>query len=149
MTKKRVELSIEENLLQQAKKSIPNLSRFVEECLKNYLGETSGTYPVADIQDLIDAIGKCQLRIQLLNERNKIEENIEKAKKDEILLAWRRIYAEYRDTRMLHEDHLTKASSTLNVTPEKLKEIIIMAFAFRDELDVTDWETVYKEYGDD
>ena len=149
MTKKRIELSIEEDLLEKGKKSLPNMSRFLEDCLKHYLGEAPVTYPVATIQDYLDTIGKCQLQIHLTNERNKIEENVEKAKRDEILLTWRRIYAEYRDTRATNPDHLKTASEKLGVTEPVLKNIILMSYAFRNEIDVTDWETVYKEYGDD
>ena len=38
MTKKAVKLSIEENLLDEGKKHIPNLSSFFEEVLIHYLG---------------------------------------------------------------------------------------------------------------
>ena len=98
---------------------------------------------------MLDQIKNAQTSLYLLIERNNIEENVEKAKRDEILLTWRRIYAEYRDTRATNPDHLKTASEKLGVTEPVLKNIILMSYAFRNEIDVTDWETVFKEYGDD
>ncbi len=39
MAKKTLGVTIEENLLAKAKNRIPNISEFVENCFKNYLGE--------------------------------------------------------------------------------------------------------------
>ena len=46
MTKKDLKITIEEEILQKAKNHIPNLSGFVEECLKHYLGYADGTVPI-------------------------------------------------------------------------------------------------------
>ena len=147
--KKQLILTIDEDVVEKAKKQIPNISAFVENCIKNYLGIGNGLVNTSNIHELNETISKCQLELYLMNERGNIEEAKEKAKQDEILLAWRRIYAEYRDTRTINDDHLEKACTTLQVTPDVLKNIILMSYAFRDDLDVTDWETVYNEYGDD
>ena len=58
MTKKDLKLTIEENILEKAKKTIPNLSEFFEECLKYYLGEANGMYPIIKDQEILDNIGK-------------------------------------------------------------------------------------------
>ena len=149
MTKEPIKLSIDKEVLDKAKKQIPNMSNFFENCLKAYLGDIHSLFYTTDAQEMLDQIKNAQTALYLLTERNDVEENIEKAKQDEILLAWRRIYAEYRDTRTINDDHLEKACTTLQVTPDVLKNIILMSYAFRDDLDVTDWETVYNEYGDD
>lgn len=147
--KKQLILTIDEDIVEKAKATIPNISGFVEECLKQYLGIGGNLIHTSEMNKLVETISKCQLDLYLMNERGNIEEAKEKAKQDEILLAWRRIYAEYRDTRTINDDHLEKACATLQVTPDVLKNIILMSYAFRDDLDVTDWETVYNEYGDD
>ena len=61
MTKKTIGLSIDENILQKAKKEIPNLSEFLEECLKHYFGYANGTFPVGNINDITNKIGKLQV----------------------------------------------------------------------------------------
>ena len=44
--KKQLVLTIDEIVLKKAKENIPNLSNFIEECLKHYLGLNTGEYPV-------------------------------------------------------------------------------------------------------
>ena len=46
MSKKQLILTIDEEVIEKAKKHIPNISGFVEECLKHHLGLADGTYPV-------------------------------------------------------------------------------------------------------
>lgn len=149
MTKEPIKLSIDKEVLDKAKKQIPNMSNFFENCLKAYLGDIHSVFYTTEAQEMLDQIKNAQTSLYLLIERNNIEENVEKAKRDEILLTWRRIYAEYRDTRATNPDHLKTASEKLGVTEPVLKNIILMSYAFRNEIDVTDWETVFKEYGDD
>ena len=95
MTKKSLKISIEEEILEKAKKHIPNLSGFVEECLKHYLGYANGTYPVGNINEITDNIGKLQVELFLIkqnidDEESKLEvENFEKDK------AWRFLWNDY------------------------------------------------------
>ena len=149
ITKKQLILTIDENIIEKAKKTIPNISGFVENCLKQYLGIGMNLIHTSDMNKLVETISKCQLDLYLMNERGNIEEAKEKAKQDEILLAWRRVYASYRDTRVIDPHYFEKAIEVLGVEENQLKNIILMSYAFRNEIDVTDWETVYKEYGDD
>ena len=150
MTKKRLELTIEEDILEQAKKQIPNMSQFFQQCLEAYLGTNTQTlFYVPDAQTAIDTIRDAQTALFLLTERNKIEENIMKAEMQEINLAWRRLYTEYRDTRTINQDKLKHASEILNVDTEELTDIVEVCYAFsrNDGIDVTDWSEVYKTYG--
>ena len=150
MTKKRIEVSIEEDILEQAKKQIPNMSNFFQNCLEAYLGTNTKTlFYVPDAQKAIDTIRDAQTALFLLTEREKIEENIKKANEDEIRIAWMKLYAEYRDTKTINQDKLRYASEILKVSTEELVDIVEVCYAFsrRDEIDVTDWEKVYKEYG--
>ena len=149
MTKKQLILTIDEEVIEKAKKHIPNISGFVEECLKQYLGIGNNLIPVSKMHELVEGIGKNQLELHLMNERGNIEEAKEKAAKQEINLAWRKLYTTYRDTRTIDEHLLSNASEILGVPGEELSDIVEVCFVFSrdDGVDVTEWEEVYEQYG--
>lgn len=149
MTKKRIELTIHDEVLEKARKQIPNLSGFVEECLKQYLGIGFNLIPTSKMNELVETISKSQLELYLMNERGNIEEAKEKAAKQEINLAWRKLYTTYRDTRTINQDKLQYASETLHVPEDELVDIVEVCYVFsrNDEIDVTEWEEVYQKYG--
>lgn len=149
MTKKRIELTIHDEVLEKARKQIPNLSGFVEECLKQYLGIGFNLIPTSKMNELVETISKSQLELYLMNERGNIEEAKEKAAKQEINLAWRKLYTTYRDTRTINQDKLQHASEILNVPEDELVDIVEVCYVFsrNDEIDVTEWNEVYEKYG--
>lgn len=149
MTKKQLILTIDEDLIDNAKKHIPNISAFVEECLKNYLGVGIGLVETSKMQDLVMTISKSQLELYLMNERGNIEEAKKEAEQEEIRLAWMRLYTEYRDQRTINQDYLKHASEVLGVDQEELSDIVTVCFAYRHNgtVDVTSWEDVYGAYG--
>ena len=149
MSKKQLILTIEEDIVEKAKKTIPNVSGFVEECLKQYLGIGNNLIHTSKMNELVETIGKCQLELYLMNERGNIEEAQEKAEKQEINLAWRHLYTEYRDTRTINQDKLKHAVKVLGVNPEELTDIVEVCYVFsrNSDIDVTEWAEVYKEYG--
>ena len=148
MTKQKTTISIDSELLELAKNQVPNLSGFFEECLKKYLGVGNNLIPTFKMNELTQTISKCQLELYLMNERNKIEENIKEAKEDEIRIAWMKLYAEYRDQRTINKDKLKHASEVLKVSEEELVDIVEVCYAYRhNDVDVTNWSTVYKYYG--
>ena len=149
MTKKQLILTIEEDIVEKAKKHIPNISAFVEECMKQYMGIGNNLTPTSKMHELVDTISKCHLELYLMNQRENIEEAKEKAAKQEINLSWRKLYTTYRDTRTIDEPLLKNASETLNVPTEELTDIVEVCFVFsrRDEVDVTEWSEVYENYG--
>jgi hypothetical protein len=148
--KKRIELSIDEDILEQGKKQIQNMSAFFEECLKQYLGIGPNLVYTSQMHELIEQIGDAQLQLYIMNERSHIEENKKKAAKQEINLAWRKLYTTYRDTRTIDETLLENAVKTLGVPSEELRDIVEVCFVFSrdDEVDVTEWSEVYENYGD-
>jgi hypothetical protein len=150
MTKEAVKLSIDSEVLEKAKKQIPNLSGFLEECLKQYLGIGPNLVYTSQMHELIEQIGDAQLQLYIMNERSHIEENKKKAAKQEINLAWRKLYTTYRDTRTIDETLLENAVKTLGVLSEELRDIVEVCFVFSrdDEVDVTEWSDVYRQYGD-
>jgi len=151
MTKKQLILTIDEELIETAKRHIPNLSAFMETCLRKYLGVGNDLTPTSKMHELVETIGKCQLELYLMNERTHIEEAKEKAKQHEINLAWRQLYTEYRDTKTINQNKLQHASETLNVPTDELVDIIEVCFVFsrKDGVDVSDWKNVYENYGED
>ncbi len=149
ITKKTIGITIEEKLLEKAKNQIPNISKFVEECLKNYLGEGRNLIGTNRQQELIRTISKCQLELYMLNKKENIEEEMKNAAAEEIQMAWRRVYASYRDTRKINQTLLENAEKVLGVSAEELRDIIEVAYVYhRDsDIDITDWYEVYEEYG--
>ena len=147
--KKQLILTIDEEIIETAKKRMPNISAFVEECLRNYLGIGNGLVTTIKMQELIDTISKCQLELFLMNEKSNIAKAQEKAEQQEINMAWRRLYTEYRDTRTIDQVKLEHASEVLGVSCDDLVDIVEVLFAFQNEttVDVTDWFSVYEEYG--
>ena len=149
--KKQLILTIDEDVVEKAKKQIPNISAFVEDCIKNYLGIGNGLINTSNIHELNETISKCQLELYLMNERGNIKEAKEKAAKQEINLAWRKLYATYRDTRTIDETLLNNASEILKVDKVELSDIVEVCYAFsrNSDIDVTEWAEVYAEYGGD
>ena len=149
MVKKHLTISIDEHLLKKAKEQIPNLSAFVEYCIKNYLGEEPGLVPTWKQNELVKTIGKCQLEMYLLNERNKIEENMKEVEIEEINVTWRKLYKEYRVKKIIDPEHLNSAAKKLKVSVDELNDILDLTYAYsrRDRVDITDWQEVYEKYG--
>ena len=149
MTKEKATISLDSEVLEKARKQIPNLSGFIEECLKQYLGIGFNLIPTSKMNELVETISKSQLELYLMNERGNIEEAKEKAAKQEINLAWRKLYTTYRDTRTINQDKLQYASEILNVPEEELVDIVEVCYVFsrNDEIDVTEWNEVYEKYG--
>jgi hypothetical protein len=151
MTKKQLILTIDEDIVKKAKDTIPNISGFVEECLKQYLGIGNNLIPTSKMKELVDTISKSQLELYLMNERGNIEEAKEKAAQQEINLAWRRLFTFYRDTRKIDDLLLKEASNVLEVPTDELADIVEVCFVFSrdDGVDVTEWAEVYEKYGGD
>ena len=151
MTKEKATISLDSEVLQKARNQIPNLSGFIEECLKQYLGIGNNLIPTSKMHQLVETISKSQLELYLMNEKGNIEEAQEKARHDEINLAWRRLYTTYRDTRNIDEHLLSNAVEVLSVGAEELSDIVEVCFVFsrNDGIDVTEWSEVYGKYGGD
>ena len=73
MTKKQLILTIDEDIVKKAKDTIPNISGFVEECLKQYLGIGNNLIPTSKMKELVDTISKSQLELYLMNLQKKME----------------------------------------------------------------------------
>ena len=122
--KKKLTLSIEEQVLQDATEQIPNISKFVEDCLKEFLGYNVGNYPTKDARDIIDSIGRSQVELHILNEQNKIEDNLQSMEQEKIDKFWRDLYLKYREVMVISDSLMNKTSEILGVTAEVLEDVL-------------------------
>ena len=98
MVKKNVKLTIDEDLLERAKQDIPNLSQWVEECLKAYFGY--GDYPVKcliEMEDNLRTVKRCLLEIHMQTNAKKIERELKEMQSEQINLPWRRFWYPYQE----------------------------------------------------
>ena len=122
--KKKTTLSIDEDVLTEATKRIPNVSAFIEECLKQYLGLNPENYPTKKAHDIIDDIGKSQVDLHILNEQNKIEDNIQSVEQEKINKIWRDLYLKYREDMVISDSLMNKTSKILGVAAEVLEDML-------------------------
>jgi hypothetical protein len=134
MTKKDVTLSIEENLLKNAKKQIPNLSAFFEECLKNYMGIVNGLYPTAKYKEMLDEIGKIQTNLFLMNQNYDFEEAQKRMEDEKINRALRKLWNEYRKSLIADEQLMSEALEVLPTDAETLEDMLDFAYVNQEEL---------------
>ena len=146
MSKKRVEISIEEEILQKAKKQIPNLSAFFEECLKNYFGYANGTFPIGNVQDITDKIGKLQVELHLINQNYDMETAMKEAEDFEKGKAWRFLWNDYRIKLIPDELLMATAVKELGVNEETLEDLLDELYECKDEVDTENWDQVYEWY---
>ena len=146
MTKKSLKISIEEDLLEDAKNHIPNLSNFVEECLKHYLGYANGTMPIVSDLDILNKIGKLQVELFLLNENYDAEESRQKAENFEKDKAWRFLWNDYRIRLVPDELLMNTAVQELGIDEDTLEDILDEVFENKDQVDTEHWENVYEWY---
>jgi hypothetical protein len=144
MTKKTIGLSIDENILQKAKDTIPNLSEFFEECLKHYFGYADGTFPIGNINDITDKIGKLQVELFLINENYDVEESRQEAKKFEEDKAWRFLWNDYRIRLIPDEQLLAEAEEKLQMHGETLEDLLDELYEVKDDVDTEEWDKVYE-----
>lgn len=146
MTKERVNISIDSELLKKAKKHIPNLSGFVEECLRYYLGYAEGTIPVGNINEIADKIGKLQVELFLINQNYNAEESMKRVENEEKNKAWRFLWNDYRPRLIPDETLLKKAVEQLEKSEEELEDILDWAYMTDIKVDTNSWQDVLEKY---
>lgn len=134
MTKVRTTLTIEKEIYERAKNSLPNISEFVEECLKQYLGLADGIFPTADANDIVKDIAKSQAKLFILNQNFDYENAQKKMEEEKLNKALRGVWFEYSKTFLPEGDAFDNALSVLNVDAETLEDMLDFADANRDEL---------------
>ena len=148
MTKERVNISIDSEILIKAKKHIPNLSGFVEECLKHYFGYADGIFPIGNVNEIIDKIGKLQVELFLINQNYDAEEHRKNAENEEIDKAWRFLWNDFRPTLIPDETLLEKAIEKLEMNKEELEDILDWVYLTDVKVDTNSWQEVLKAYNE-
>ena len=146
MTKKTIGLSIDENILQKAKKEIPNLSEFLEECLKHYFGYANGTFPVGNINDITNKIGKLQVELFLINQNYDTETAIKEAEEFEKDKAWRFLWNDYRIKLIADEMLMENAIKELGIDEDTLEDLLDELYETKDDVDTDSWDNVLEWY---
>ena len=146
MTKKTIGLSIDENILQKAKKEIPNLSEFLEECLKHYFGYANGTFPIGNINDITTKIGKLQVELFLINQNYDTETAIKEAEEFEKDKAWRFLWNDYRIKLIADEMLMENAVKELGVDEDTLEDLLDELYETDEDVDTDSWDNVYEWY---
>ena len=146
MTKKTIGLSIDENILQKAKKEIPNLSEFLEECLKHYFGYANGTFPVGNINDITNKIGKLQVDLFLINQNYDTETAIKEAEEFEKDKAWRFLWNDYRIKLIADEMLMENAVKELGIDEDTLEDLLDELYETDEDVDTDSWSNVIEWY---
>jgi len=146
MTKKTIGLSIDENILQKAKKEIPNLSEFLEECLKHYFGYANGTFPIGNINDITTRIGKLQVELFLINQNYDTETAIKEAEEFEKDKAWRFLWNDYRIKLIADEMLMENAVKELGIDEDTLEDLLDELYETDEDVDTDSWDNVLEWY---
>jgi hypothetical protein len=147
MTKKKITVSIDSEVLDNAKKQMPNISEFLNECLKQYLGLADGIYPTANATDIIKNISKSQAELFILNESFNVHERMKPIKDEKINRPFRALWNDYKRRLKLNLELMQDVLKVVNVDEETLEDILDFAYTNQDELSLNfSWEEVYEKY---
>ena len=146
MSKKSLKISIEEEVLEKAKKHIPNLSGFVEECLKHYFGYADGIFPIGNVNEITEKIGKLQVELFLINQNYDAEESRKNAENEERDKAWRFLWNDFKPSLIPDETLLEKAIEVLGINGEELEDILDWVYITDINVNTNSWQEVLKAY---
>ena len=146
MSKKSLKISIEEEVLEKAKKHIPNLSGFVEECLKHYFGYADGIFPIGNVNEITDKIGRLQVELFLINQNYDAEESRKNAENEERDKAWRFLWNDFKPSLIPDETLLEKAIEVLGINGEELEDILDWVYITDVNVDTNSWQEVLEKY---
>ena len=145
--KSKITVSIDSEVLEKAKKQMPNISEFFNECLKQYLGLADGIYPTAEANDIVNDISKSQAKLFILNQNYDYEKAQKEVEDEKVNRALRKLWNEYRKNMIADEQSMSEALEVLPVTAETLEDILDFAYANQDELGLNfTWNKLYELY---
>ena len=148
MSKKSLKISIEEEVLEKAKKHIPNLSGFVEECLKHYFGYADEIFPIGNVNEITEKIGRLQVELFLINQNYDAEESRKNAENEERDKAWRFLWNDFKPSLIPDETLLEKAIEVLGINGEELEDILDWVYITDIKVDTNSWQEVLKSYNE-
>ena len=118
--KKVTTISIDENILKIAKKEIPNISIFIEDCLKAYLGYNNAE--IRTIDENMETIKNCLLNIHYATSNNEIDVK-QQYNEVEINKSWLKLWNSKRNHLKLDDDDIKNELKVLGITYKELQEI--------------------------
>lgn len=149
MKKKNATFYIEETVLKQAKREIPNLSAFVENCFKTYLNITGGDNNVQSMQDELNNIKTARLNIHLLSESNFNGAEVKEYDTKKQNNTWIKLWGNYRNTETIIDADILNAGDILGKSYSEIIDIMqdLLTYLPRTELaKCDDWQIALKEY---
>lgn len=145
--KKKITVSIDEDILEKAKKQMPNISEFFNECLKQYLGLADGIYPTANASDIIENISKSQAELFILNQSFDVHEKMKLIENEKINRPFRALWNDYKRRLKFNTELMQDVLKVVNVDEETLEDVLDFAYFNQDELSLNfSWEEVYEKY---
>ena len=145
ITKKKLTVTLDETILEKAKKHIQNLSEFFENCLKQYMGFKEGLIPIADTKEILDKIGMLQVEYYIANENIDIKKNLEKQERLKYNQIWRQLYRYYCETYMIDDNLMKKAMNLFDLDYKTIEAVLDYAFVVDADLD-SEWFNIYNKY---
>ena len=145
--KKKITVSIDEDILKKAKKQMPNISEFFNECLKQYLGLADGIYPTANASDIIENISKSQAELFILNQSFEVHEKMKLIEDEKINRPFRALWNDYKRRLNFNTELMQDVLNVVNVDESMLEDVLDFAYFNQDELSLNfSWEEVYEKY---
>lgn len=148
--KKNTTISIDENVLRIAKKEITNISVFVEDCFRAYLGLDGDDLLVGNVQNELDKIRQAKLNIHILT---KTDEPVSVVQQDILLeqqvLVWKNIWRHYRVYEEVEPKDLQQASKYFGLATDELLEMLNKLLLYSDNdtiLLLEDWSFAKSKY---
>ena len=151
MVKKSLKVSIDEEVYNKAKSEINNLSLFVEETFRFYLGMISLDDRVKEMQlrKLSDEIDNKQFHRYLIEKSLIDTQNKEKLFIEEKNRRWRRLWNYYNLYRTYDYEKMSGAMIVLGLSEEEIVDVMDTLIEYKDEIDFTasdKWEYAFKLY---
>lgn len=149
--KKVTTINIDSKVLSRAKREIPNISVFIEDCLKVYLDINDNDDNVSLMQDELNKIKDARLKLHLLSEVQDNDGEIQLYDNDKINRAWSGIWREYRTHNHINNTNMQNSCTILNRTENELKDIMDTLLYNTDSQELIqcdDWDYALKLYTD-
>lgn len=122
MSKKITTISIDEDVLRLAKKEIPNLSIWVEDLLRTYLGFNNTN--IKSIDENLATIKDCLLNIELQSRMETETSKDENFTSEQQQKAWSNLFGTFRNGELQSEETWNHTSQLLGVSINDLSELL-------------------------
>lgn len=150
MTKKSLKLSIDEDVYDKAKKEINNLSSFVEEAFRFYLGlDNDNRNKELKMKELSNEINNKQFQRYLIEKSLVNNENNERLFLEEKNRRWRKLWNYYYLYRTYDFDKMSDAIDILGMKEEEIVLVMETLIEYKDEIDFKSsdkWDYAFKVY---